>query len=221
MSEDYYDILGIGKDADSRSIRRAYRREAKKSHPDSSGDGHSSERFRRVEEAYETLGDAERRQAYDRGQGRTGSPGTVNRPHQRSGGAPLREGPTFFRPAEAAAAAETAAAAFGPHVGAAGRDGPLLEILLSAREAMEGVEVPVEVPLSLPCPECSGGGFWTRMFCFTCGGRGTIRTRERLVLQIPPGIRNGREFLIGSGAGSRTGSNDPFATGIRVRVLVH
>jgi molecular chaperone DnaJ len=65
MSEDYYDILGIGKDADPQSIRKAYRRKAKKTHPNASGSTNSSERFRKVEEAYKTLGDARKRKAYD------------------------------------------------------------------------------------------------------------------------------------------------------------
>ena len=214
MSEDYYDILGIGKDADPQSVRRAYRREAKKSHPDSSGGRHSSERFRQVEEAYETLGDTERRQAYDQGRRRERGSAAPNRWRPQPGEVPLREGPSSFR------AAEAAEPAFGLHFGAAANDSPLLEILLSPREALEGVEVPVEVPLSLPCPECSGGGLWRRMFCFTCAGLGTIRIRKQLVLRIPPGIRNGREFFISSGISSRAGSGDRFGAGIRVRVLV-
>jgi len=70
----------------------------------------------------------------------------------------------------------------------------------------------VEVSATLPCPECDGGGFRRRMFCFTCGGKGTIRTRQQLVLQIPPGIQNGREFLVDTG--------DWPSGQIRVRVLV-
>jgi hypothetical protein len=50
------------------------------------------------------------------------------------------------------------------------------------------------------------------MFCFTCGGIGSIRVHRQLVLQVPPGIQSGREFRIGTG--------DLSAGKIRVRVLV-
>ncbi|MBN2552156.1 MAG: hypothetical protein JXB06_05280, partial [Spirochaetales bacterium] len=69
-----------------------------------------------------------------------------------------------------------------------------------------------EVPVTAPCPDCTGGGFWQRMFCFTCGGTGTVRSVKRIVLEVPPGIRSGREFLIDTGA-------HPVRR-IRLRVLV-
>jgi DnaJ-class molecular chaperone len=133
MSEDYYDILGIGKDADPQSIRKAYRRE---------------------------------------------------------GGDLVRDFP------------------FASIVATE----PLLEVLLSAEEAARGVSVPVVVPISLPCPECGAGGFWQRMLCFTCGGTGSIRTTKRMILNMPPGVLSGREFLIAAG--------DLPSGSLRVRVLV-
>jgi hypothetical protein len=89
---------------------------------------------------------------------------------------------------------------------------PLLEVLLSAGEAFMGVTVPMDVPVSLPCPECRAQELWQRMFCFTCGGTGRVRTSKRMVLEIPPGIRSGSEFLVDAG--------DFPSGGIRVRVLV-
>ena len=189
MSEDYYDILGIGKDADPESIRKAYRREAKKSHPDSSGCPASSERFRKVEEAYETLGDRDRREAYDEREST-----------QRSSPIPVRTSPVEPEPFFPGGAYRQEAAE------------PLLEILLDPEEAGRGVAIPVEIPVSAPCPDCTGGGFWRRMFCFTCGATGTVRSVKRMVLEVPPGIRSGREFLIDTGAHP--------ARKIRLRVLV-
>ena len=206
MSEDYYDILGIDEDADSDSVRKAYRREAKKSHPDSSGSTISSERFRKVEEAYETLGDSLKREAYDRGQRERRAFPSPAEPRQRPGRQPVSERPPFTPAAEPGRGASAFPFA------AAGAPEPLLEILLSREEALRGVELPVAVPLSLPCPECGAGGFWRRMFCFTCGGAGSIRIRQQLVLNIPPGLQSGREFLLD------TGHHPP--GGIRVRVLV-
>jgi DnaJ-class molecular chaperone len=61
---DFYDVLGISMDADEASIRNAYRILARRYHPDS-GAGSSSEKFRQVAEAYETLGNPGRRHSYD------------------------------------------------------------------------------------------------------------------------------------------------------------
>jgi curved DNA-binding protein CbpA len=64
MAKDYYLILGIGADATEDEIKSAYRREAKRHHPDCSGE--DCEPFLALQEAYEVLGDPERRRAYDR-----------------------------------------------------------------------------------------------------------------------------------------------------------
>jgi molecular chaperone DnaJ len=209
MSEDYYDILGIGKDADPQSIRKAYRRKAKKTHPDASGSTNSSERFRKVEEAYETLGDARKRKAYDEQvRGRRGWAIPVDRREwaaREPAGEPARERPSF---APAAGWGSSPGFPFASTTAAE----PLLEVLLSAEEAARGVRLPVDVPISLPCPECGAGGFWQRMLCFTCGGTGSIRTTKRMILNIPPGVLSGREFLIAAG-------DLPFGS-LRVRVLV-
>jgi molecular chaperone DnaJ len=209
MSEDYYDILGIGKDADPRSIRKAYRREAKKTHPDASGSTNSSERFRQVEEAYETLGDARKREAYDEQvRGHRGSAIPVDRRKwsaQESAGEPARVHPSF-----APAGGWGSSPGF-PFTSSIATE-PLLEVLLSAEEASRGVRLPVAVPIRHACPECGAGGFWQRMFCFTCGGTGSIRTTKRMILNIPPGVLSGREFLIAAG--------DLPSGSLRVRVLV-
>lgn len=191
---------------DSESVRKAYRREAKKSHPDSSGSAISSERFRKVEEAYQTLGDSRKREAYDKGQPERRSPPFRAEPPPRPWRAPVSQRPPFSPASEPGRRASCFPFA------SAGAPEPLLEILLSREEALRGVELPVAVPVSLPCPECRTGGFWQRMFCFTCGGAGSIRLRQQLVANIPPGMQSGREFLLD------TGDHPPGA--VRVRVLV-
>lgn len=63
---DPYSVLGLGREASAAEISRAYRRAARETHPDSHGGDPSAERFKAVSDAYETLGDPNRRAAYDR-----------------------------------------------------------------------------------------------------------------------------------------------------------
>ena len=64
---DYYEVLGVGKDADEAALKKAYRRLAKKYHPDANGKNlQAEEKFKEVTEAYEILSDPEKRKLYDR-----------------------------------------------------------------------------------------------------------------------------------------------------------
>ena len=70
--KDYYEILGLNKDADEKEIKKAYRKLAKQYHPDTNqGDREAELRFREITEAYEVLSDPEKRKQYDSG-GETG-----------------------------------------------------------------------------------------------------------------------------------------------------
>ena len=62
---DYYDVLGVGRAADAGDVKKAYRKLAKKYHPDTSSDDDATRKFQEASEAYETLSDAGKRSAYD------------------------------------------------------------------------------------------------------------------------------------------------------------
>ncbi len=64
--QDYYQILGVSRAADESEIKKAYRKLARKYHPDVNQDAGAEDKFKQVNEAYEVLKDADKRQAYDR-----------------------------------------------------------------------------------------------------------------------------------------------------------
>ena len=67
MARDYYDVLGLKRGAASKEIKQAYRKLARKHHPDvNAGDKAAEERFKEINQAYEVLSDAEKRKKYDR-----------------------------------------------------------------------------------------------------------------------------------------------------------
>ncbi len=166
--KDYYQILGVARDATTATIKRAYRRLAKLYHPDLPAD-QGSEALRDLQAAYETLADAERRRRYDE---------TL----QRERLAPLAW--SFVR--------SPAAGDLRRPVQPSSLSG---EILLSPKEAGAGGIMPLQIPLVLSCPACEGtGGF---VFdCDRCGGEGTQERRLPVSVRIPPGVRDGAVFQV-------------------------
>jgi DnaJ-class molecular chaperone len=163
----YYELLGVPEGASESEIKAAYRRLALQLHPDSGRPG-DVERFREIQEAYETLSDPERRESYDRARG-----GTV--PVSWTGGfeeplAPFRE--VFARPRPAAAPVD-------------------LDIVLSEREAARGGEAVLEIARDLDCRDCRGTGFGFYGWCPGCRGEGAIRLFEGVRFRIPPGAESG------------------------------
>src|SRR5574339_86976 len=93
-TKDFYKVLGVAKDASADEIKKAYRKLARANHPDSHpGDKAAEERFKQIAEAYDVVGDAEKRKQYDelRSYGGFG-PFTTGRPGGAGGGQPFDMG---------------------------------------------------------------------------------------------------------------------------------
>lgn len=173
MSADYYERLGVSRDASEREIKKAFRRLARELHPDVNGhDPEAEEKFKAAAEAYEVLSDPERRATYDR----YGPEGL------RSGG---------FQPSGFGSFADIFDAFFGGGMGdafAGGRAGPAQggDVAASASitlaEAATGTTVEVAYEAVARCDACNGNGAEPGtpiVTCDRCGGAGQLRAVTR------------------------------------------
>ena len=191
MPKDYYQILGVPRDASQEEIKRAYRRLAKKYHPDAyKGDKREAERrFREIAEAYEVLSDPEKRAQYDRF-GHVG-------PEQG-----FDFGPMDFRRAREAFEEFFGPSAFDEIINlffgegtrtraqarpTRARRGEDLEyrIKISLEDAAFGARIKATVPRLVTCGRCDGTGMEpgsSVRTCPTCGGTGRIEYRQFTML---------------------------------------
>ncbi len=175
---DYYDVLGVDKDADGAKIKIAYRKLAMKHHPDRNpGDASSEKKFKELNEAHDVLSDEEKRAAYDRfGHAAFEQGGTGGFEHGFSQGF----GSGF---------ADVFDEMFGDFTGggrrgrrSSGRGDDLrynMEITLA--QAFNGAKTNIRVPTSIQCDACSGSGSAggaAPETCPSCRGRGKIRAQQ-------------------------------------------
>ena len=217
--KDYYAILGVPKNAAEKDVKSAYRKLARKWHPDANPDNaqQAEEKFKDIQEAYEVLGDPEKRKKYD----------VLGSDWQRA----AREAEQHRSYRQAQDADFGGFSGFGNNAGAAGASGfsdffdmffsgigrrPTagpggfgaargedLEstIELSLHEAFEGGKKSVTLQIEDTCPRCHGTGTDRNRICPQCHGTGRVRETKRFDVTIPRGVRDGQRIrLAGQGA---------------------
>ena len=164
---DYYKALGVSKNATPDEIKKAYRKLARRYHPDrNSGDKTAEERFKEISEAHDVLSDPEKRKQYYRGTGpfaTAGGPGGFD-PGAFAGG-PATSSPTC---------SERGAGGAGAPRAQRGHDLET-EVRITFEQAIEGAQIPLAVPTASPCPTCRGTGArpgTSPEVCPRCQGRG-------------------------------------------------
>jgi molecular chaperone DnaJ len=176
---DYYKTLGVGKNASEEEIKKAYRKLARKYHPDRNpGDKQAEERFKEISQAHDVLSDQEKRKAYDRGTGPLGGFGMPGGFDPSSFGGVGDILSNLFGGASGTAggtrAGGRAGGVRGTRAQQRGRDLET-EVSLTFDQAVNGGQVPLAVPTSQPCPTCYGTGAkpgTTPRVCPVCNGRG-------------------------------------------------
>lgn len=165
-TKDYYEILGVKKDVSTDEIKKAYRRLARKYHPDlNPGDKTAEQKFKEINEAYEVLGDPKKRTEYD-----------------QFGKIPPFEAFEGFRPFDFGfdfgGTEDIFADLFGRHrYEEAPMRGSDLETSLniSLEEAYKGVTKPITITKEIPCSICNGTGAEASRACSKCRGTGAIQ----------------------------------------------
>jgi molecular chaperone DnaJ len=172
-TRDYYEVLGVPKNASEQEIKSAYRKLALKFHPDRNpGDARAEESFKEAAVAYGVLGDPEKRRRYD----------TYG--HAGLGAAGQGFDPTIFQDFGDILGDFFG---FGDVFGRRSRGGPRrgsdlrYNLELTFEEALFGAETSVQFPRAEPCPACSGSGAAPGSgpsTCPSCGGRGQVAFQQ-------------------------------------------
>jgi DnaJ-class molecular chaperone len=190
---DFYVILGVHRHDTPERIRAAYRRLAKRLHPDRAGD-ESTRRFQEISEAYRTLSDPGARRAYDAGDASETAPRA-----SAATAEPLHADPVelFDRAARYRPSFDSLQERYLRNFSGGwvpkGEviDGLNVEVLLSAEEARRGLVVPIEVPTLEPCDACDGAGeLWT-FPCTACRRLGRVVVPRTLNLHLRPPVASG------------------------------
>ncbi|MFH1074995.1 MAG: J domain-containing protein [Candidatus Firestonebacteria bacterium] len=240
--KNYYDILGIDKQADAKTITSAYRKLAKKHHPDyNPGDKKAEDKFKEINEAYEVLSDKSKREKYDsigsdwnnwqqyaQGQphgrqqqygGYTSSSGNFDESVFGEGGFS-----DFFRTFFGGAGKERTSFDsfnndYSPAEEGSYRGDIDAKIELDLKDAYLGGERTFQLSVQEECYTCGGRGVISRnQSCSACAGNGISVKVKKLTVKIPPCIKNGSKIRIaGQGNKGRNGKSGDLYLSVKIR----
>jgi len=206
----YYDLLGVKKTATEEEIKKAYRKLARKHHPDvNQGDKGAEAKFKEISEAYAVLSDKEKRDQYDRmgqeafspGGGRHGGGGAAN-PFgdfdfsQFMGGG--GRGKRSSRPTAGPGNMQDIFSDLFGQRGAGPQKGQDVEAetTIEFRDAIFGKTLQLGLQRQKECPTCGGLGNVKNQVCRSCQGSGVVMQPEQVNVKIPEGVSDGQRIKI-------------------------
>lgn len=219
--DDFYEVLGVEKTADAEQIKKAYRKLALQYHPDKNpGDIKAEETFKKIQEAYDTLRDPEKKSLYDRGGSQSFSPFSSNnfndvfdmffnqRPRQQGWGQNI-EMELVIDFIEAAKGCSRTVDIERREIcksckGTAAKNGDFKLCVLcegtGKNTHVHGAGTKSFIRMETACKSCEGTGRVIQDFCPECSGKGHRSKTSTLDLKIPAGINNGMK-ICARGAG--------------------
>jgi molecular chaperone DnaJ len=231
VKRDYYEVLGVSRSATAAEIKKAYRRLARKHHPDvNPGNSEAEQRFKEIQDAYAVLSNAELRKQYDtfgHVEGDGGGGETFRRAHggwRDTGGVNV----SF----DDIGSFQDLGDLFGDLFGRVRGGGPAkarqragvdqeLMVEIDFVDAVRGASVTLPVQRQVRCSSCDGSRSTGGRSCPTCHGAGVVIATERLRVRIPEGVADGKRVRVaGKGAEGLHGGlpGDLF---VRVKVRPH
>ncbi len=227
--KDYYDVLGVAKNAPEKEIKSAYRRLAKKLHPDAnpSDPKKAEERFKEISEAYEVVGDSEKRKKYD-ALGSNWEQAAQQAEAQRRYRESQQQQAGGFRsggggdPFAGAGGASGFSDFFDSFFSGAGQPGPArrggqfaqrgadldASLDVSLAEAYAGGQKSVSLSIEDACPRCNGTGVLNNSICPQCHGTGRVIVAKKFDVSVPKGVRDGMRIRL-AGQGGRGSGGGP------------
>src|SRR6266853_364377 len=212
---DYYEVLGVNRDADEEVIKKAHRRLAMKHHPDRNPDNPKAEElFKEAKEAYEILTDANKRAAYDR----YGHAGIDPRAGMAGGGA---AGFSGFADAFGDIFGDIFNQARGGRSSVYRGADLRYNLEVALEQAARGTETRIRIPTYEDCETCKGSGAkpgTKPRTCPTCHGAARVKKQKTLSVKIPAGVDDGDRIRL-SGEGE-PGTNGGPAGDLYVQIQV-
>ena len=238
MAKEYYELLGVSENASQDEIKKAYRKKAKKYHPDSNGDEADEEKFKKINKAYDVLSDEDKRKKYDqfgkqgveghagRGQRRAASNfqdlfeqifggGGGRRRQQQSKGSDLRAQTTISLEEAYTGVEKTfelsRQAKCDECDGTGGEDGETTTC--TNCDGQGRVRQVQRTPLGraqtvAECPKCNGKGKIPENPCSNCNGNGVVEKKETITVDVPAGVRDGQRVRISGKGNATTGGSN-------------
>ncbi|MDP4777979.1 MAG: molecular chaperone DnaJ, partial [Opitutales bacterium] len=195
MANDYYDLLGVARDVSDADLKKAYRKQAVKYHPDKNPDDAAAEaKFKEISEAYDVLKDADKRAAYDRYGHAAFKQGGMGNPGGGRGGMGGHDPFDIFREAFGGGGGGGGGGIFEEFFGSGGGRGQSggaahgsdlrYDLEISLEEAAKGTEKEIRYRRPVECKKCTGSGAEPgskKVTCSTCGGAGQVTSNRGFI----------------------------------------